>query len=198
MYKPDDLRSSPSTTERGEGKRLTKVPSDPGMRGVALWHTHTHTHMPCTHNCAIITNKHDMKKLSWFFLKHRALQGNTRCYMRKKTYTQIHRSDYERKPHISVSRDLAHMKRMIFSPFQALLTHCLTQKSAVEEETAALNRASLYSLGQQQYPEVQFRGAKQGRLCGWSLTVPWEDSALDPGDGETFSDGNKRKMPCLY
>lgn len=55
------------------------------------------------------------------------------------------------------------MKPMIFSPFQALQTHCLTQKSAVEEETAALNRASLYSLGQQQYPEVQFRGAKQGQ-----------------------------------
>lgn len=91
------------------------------------------------------------------------------------------------------------MKWMIFSPFQALLTHCLTQKSAVEEETAAPNRASLYSLGQQQDPEVQFRGAKQGRPCGWSLTVPWEDSALDPGDGETimFSDGNKRKMPYL-
>lgn len=100
-------------------------------------------------------------------------------------------SNYERKRHHLCVKRLGTREAGDYSRLSWLI---------VSPRSQQWRKRQLHWRGQQPDPEIQFHGAKQGRPCGWSLTAPWEDSVLDPGDGEsiTFSDGNKRKMPYLY
>lgn len=194
MHKLDELSSRPLNYRKGEEEnQLKKVSPDPYMHSVAHMHPYSYT---------LPTPLYNNNKQVWYEDASLVLWNIEQCkeildVTREKANAQINCSNYEHKLHFSVSELWSTwVEWMIFSPLQALLTHCLTQKSAVEKDTAALkNGASFHHLGQQQDPEVQFLGASKSDSVGGAWLFPvmtWRHLTLVARATVMVIDANKK------